>query len=185
MHHQAPSSPSLSHTHSITWESGGRQGNNKVKYVHTNTKDFSLYNTFKNVYINEGIYGFYKGYLPRIMKKGCSGGLLWTLYEKMSLSEKTNWKVEITYIGILFLYISRFYVDKKFREGWCHRKFANSKVWTHCHIHCKGESYLIWGYIFDVYINSGATGDTGKYCITADTFSLDIASRIWKKIEGK
>jgi solute carrier family 25 protein 38 len=37
-----------------------------------------------NVYASEGLRGFYKGYLPRIMKKGCSGGILWTLYEKFS-----------------------------------------------------------------------------------------------------
>lgn len=29
----------------------------------------------------------------------------------------------------------------------------------------------------------GATGDTGKYSITGDTFSIDIATRIWNKIE--
>jgi protein phosphatase len=30
----------------------------------------------------------------------------------------------------------------------------------------------------------GATGDTGKYSITGDTFSFDIMTRFWKKIES-
>ena len=30
----------------------------------------------------------------------------------------------------------------------------------------------------------GATGDTGKYQITADTYSFDLIARIWKKIDG-
>ena len=31
----------------------------------------------------------------------------------------------------------------------------------------------------------GATGDTGKYSITGETFSFDIISKFWKKVEGK
>ena len=31
----------------------------------------------------------------------------------------------------------------------------------------------------------GATGDTGKYVITADTYTLDLTKSIWKKIDGK
>ena len=31
----------------------------------------------------------------------------------------------------------------------------------------------------------GATGDTGKYAITGDTFSFDLVTKIWKKVESK
>lgn len=30
----------------------------------------------------------------------------------------------------------------------------------------------------------GATGDTGKYIITGDTYSFDIAMKLWKKLES-
>ena len=30
----------------------------------------------------------------------------------------------------------------------------------------------------------GATGDTGKYSITGDTFAFDIQTRYWKRVEG-
>lgn len=34
-------------------------------------------------------------------------------------------------------------------------------------------------------INSvGATGDTGKYCITGETFSFDVTTRVWNRVEG-
>ena len=31
----------------------------------------------------------------------------------------------------------------------------------------------------------GATGDTGKYVITGDTYCLDLISNKWSKLEGK
>jgi len=31
----------------------------------------------------------------------------------------------------------------------------------------------------------GATGDTGKYIITDNTYSLDLISNKWNKLEGK
>lgn len=31
----------------------------------------------------------------------------------------------------------------------------------------------------------GATGDTGKYSITGETFSFDIATSTWSKVESK
>jgi hypothetical protein len=31
----------------------------------------------------------------------------------------------------------------------------------------------------------GATGDTGKYTITGDTYALDLATFEWTKLEGK
>jgi len=40
-----------------------------------------------DIYENEGISGFYKGYLPRLLKKGCSGALIWSLYEKFRENE--------------------------------------------------------------------------------------------------
>lgn len=30
----------------------------------------------------------------------------------------------------------------------------------------------------------GATGDTGKYIITGDTYALDLVSYKWTKLEG-
>jgi len=30
----------------------------------------------------------------------------------------------------------------------------------------------------------GATGDTGKYSITGETYSFDLVTRLWRKIEG-
>jgi hypothetical protein len=33
-------------------------------------------------------------------------------------------------------------------------------------------------------IRVGATGDTGRYSITGDTYQLDQATKVWKKIEG-
>jgi protein phosphatase len=29
----------------------------------------------------------------------------------------------------------------------------------------------------------GATGDTGRYSITGDTFAFDLVARFWKKVE--
>jgi hypothetical protein len=31
----------------------------------------------------------------------------------------------------------------------------------------------------------GATGDTGKYIITGDTYALDIIGNKWSKLDGK
>ncbi len=31
----------------------------------------------------------------------------------------------------------------------------------------------------------GATGDTGKYIITGDAYSLDLISNTWTKLDGK
>ena len=36
-----------------------------------------------------------------------------------------------------------------------------------------------------VVIFGGATGDTGKYIITGDTYALDLISSKWSKLEGK
>jgi hypothetical protein len=35
-----------------------------------------------------------------------------------------------------------------------------------------------------VILFGGATGDTGRYQITGDTYSFDLIARFWKKIEG-
>ena len=35
-----------------------------------------------------------------------------------------------------------------------------------------------------VVIFGGATGDTGKYTITGDTYSFDLIARFWRKIDG-
>jgi len=36
-----------------------------------------------------------------------------------------------------------------------------------------------------VILFGGATGDTGKYIITGDTYGLDLISYKWIKLEGK
>ena len=36
-----------------------------------------------------------------------------------------------------------------------------------------------------VVLFGGATGDSGKYTITGDTYSLDLISNKWTKLEGK
>jgi hypothetical protein len=36
-----------------------------------------------------------------------------------------------------------------------------------------------------VILFGGATGDTGKYIITGDTYALDIIGNKWSKLEGK
>lgn len=36
-----------------------------------------------------------------------------------------------------------------------------------------------------VILFGGATGDTGKYIITGDTYALDLISYKWTKLEGK
>lgn len=35
-----------------------------------------------------------------------------------------------------------------------------------------------------VILFGGATGDTGKYIITGDTYALDLISSKWTKLEG-
>jgi protein phosphatase len=36
-----------------------------------------------------------------------------------------------------------------------------------------------------VILFGGATGDTGKYIITGDTYGLDLIGNKWSKLEGK
>ena len=36
-----------------------------------------------------------------------------------------------------------------------------------------------------VILFGGATGDTGKYIITGDTYALDLICNKWSKLEGK
>jgi len=36
-----------------------------------------------------------------------------------------------------------------------------------------------------VILFGGATGDTGKYIITGDTYALDIIGNKWSKLDGK
>lgn len=67
----------------VRWQAGEIGG-----ILDAKQQDRVLWGTIKHVYDTEGIKGFYKGYLPRILKKGCSGGILWTIYEKISNEEK-------------------------------------------------------------------------------------------------
>ena len=36
-----------------------------------------------------------------------------------------------------------------------------------------------------VILFGGATGDTGKYIITGDTYGLDLIGNKWSKLDGK
>ena len=36
-----------------------------------------------------------------------------------------------------------------------------------------------------VILFGGATGDTGKYIITGDTYALDLICNKWAKLDGK
>eukprot|EP00331_Platyophrya_macrostoma_P010743 CAMPEP_0176425108 /NCGR_PEP_ID=MMETSP0127-20121128/11213_1 /TAXON_ID=938130 /ORGANISM="Platyophrya macrostoma, Strain WH" /LENGTH=266 /DNA_ID=CAMNT_0017806247 /DNA_START=94 /DNA_END=894 /DNA_ORIENTATION=- len=42
------------------------------------------------VYAEEGIKGFYAGYIPRLMKKAFTASLTWTLYEKLRQKKTEN-----------------------------------------------------------------------------------------------
>lgn len=48
----------------------------------------------------------------------------------------------------------------------------------------KGRAILFGGVEIMCIYWLGATGDTGRYSITGDTYSLDQGSRVWKKIDG-
>lgn len=56
---------------------------------------FPLRKIIPYVYKIEGLKGFYKGYLPRIMKKSFSSGIFWSLYEKINNRSSPEWCVFI------------------------------------------------------------------------------------------
>ena len=45
--------------------------------------------------------------------------------------------------------------------------------------------FISLNYITIILYILGATGDTGKYCITSDTYQLDLNSKSWKKLDSK
>lgn len=49
----------------------------------TNPQHLGVASMARQIYREEGIKGFYLGYLPRLMKKGFSSGLSWVVYEKL------------------------------------------------------------------------------------------------------
>ena len=64
--------------------------NIRVRYQIEKGKTKTLNELFKEVYVNEGMVGFYKGYLPRLLKKICSGALTWSLYEHIKKGNNLN-----------------------------------------------------------------------------------------------
>jgi hypothetical protein len=48
-----------------------------------NVKLSGLTSTVKEVYVEEGIRGFYVGLLPRLLKKATSSAVIWALYESI------------------------------------------------------------------------------------------------------
>ena len=55
--------------------------NIRVRYMIYKGKSRGLREVCREVYMGEGMIGFYKGYLPRLLKKICSAALSWSLYE--------------------------------------------------------------------------------------------------------
>jgi len=51
--------------------------------VQSNQPAPSLSTLVRQVYKDEGLKGFYLGYVPRLMKKGASSALSWVVYEKL------------------------------------------------------------------------------------------------------
>jgi hypothetical protein len=49
-----------------------------------------LFKTINEIYVNEGLGGFYKGYLPKLFKKAASGAITWGLYENLKKKNGTN-----------------------------------------------------------------------------------------------
>ena len=51
---------------------------------------FTMIRTINEIYKNEGVKGFYKGYLPRLLKKAASGAITWGLYENIKQKSGTT-----------------------------------------------------------------------------------------------
>ncbi|EAS04974.1 solute carrier family protein (macronuclear) [Tetrahymena thermophila SB210] len=58
--------------------------NIRVRYQGKKLETRSMGTLMKQVYTEQGFFGFYKGYLPRLLKKCTSGALTWTLYEQLN-----------------------------------------------------------------------------------------------------
>ena len=52
-------------------------------YDMSNLQIKGLFDLIRQIYREEGIKGYYLGYLPRLMKKAASSALTWTLYESV------------------------------------------------------------------------------------------------------
>lgn len=55
--------------------------NIRVRYQYSQAERKSLWVFCEEIYRNEGMEGFYKGYLPRVLKKICSAAVTWSVYE--------------------------------------------------------------------------------------------------------
>ena len=51
--------------------------------THDMNENVGLVKVASDIYRQEGLRGFYLGYLPRLMKKGTSSALSWVVYEKL------------------------------------------------------------------------------------------------------
>ncbi|EGR30142.1 mitochondrial carrier protein, putative [Ichthyophthirius multifiliis] len=58
--------------------------NIRVRYQGTKKESRSFSKMLQYIYYDQGVIGFYKGYLPRLLKKCISGALLWSIYEKLN-----------------------------------------------------------------------------------------------------
>lgn len=52
-----------------------------------------LFNGCKKIYDHDGIKGFYKGLLPRIMRKGLGSIIMWTFYEYLIDKKDAFWSI--------------------------------------------------------------------------------------------
>ncbi|EGR33460.1 solute carrier family member 38, putative [Ichthyophthirius multifiliis] len=55
--------------------------NIRVRYQGVRGESKSYFNLVRFIYIDEGLQGFYRGFLPRMLKKGAQGAIAWTIYE--------------------------------------------------------------------------------------------------------
>ena len=65
--------------------------NIRVRYQFDQGQSIGMYKLCEEIYMKEGIIGFYKGYLPRLLKKICSGALTWTIYEHIKKSSNSGY----------------------------------------------------------------------------------------------
>jgi len=60
--------------------------NLRVRYQCNTGKRFTFVKTCRYVYNTEGFAGFFQGCLPKVVKKACSGSVVWCLYESFQTS---------------------------------------------------------------------------------------------------
>ncbi|EAR89379.1 solute carrier family protein (macronuclear) [Tetrahymena thermophila SB210] len=62
--------------------------NIRVRYQGVRQQNTPLLKLAYHIYQVEGFKGFYRGYLPRLLKKGAQGAIAWTIYEYLKKDQK-------------------------------------------------------------------------------------------------